>query len=149
MLDLAILSDSAFSAPHGLKGHILLESTNFEKAVDEFETAVKLDSCSAAARAGLGRALLGIGEIDSAMTHLAEALELDAAYTPALLDMAICHSKKGDFGRTLEFLFEAGRLNPKNPVVHYYMAQEYLWKGRKTEAAESFRRLFEIIYPPR
>jgi thioredoxin-like negative regulator of GroEL len=146
-LDQAEQADSNFSAPHNLRGQILLEMNKPDEATSVFETAVALDSNSVAAKSGLGRALMKTGQVDSAFEILSEVLAMDSTYTPAVLDMALCISQRGETEKAIGYLHEARDLNPRNPNVHYYLGEIYMNAGRTGEALDSYRTALEILYP--
>lgn len=146
-LNRAQQADSNFSAPYNLHGQVLLKMGKPEQAIDEFKMSVALDSNSVAARSGLGRSLLKSGQMDSAFDILSEVLIMDNTYSPAILDMAICLSEKGETEKAVGFLLDARELNPMNPEVYYYLGEIYLKAGRNGDALDSFRSALDIVYP--
>lgn len=143
----AIAADSNFSAPHNLRGQLLLELDSMTAAAEEFALAVKLDSNSVAAWAGWGRALLREEQFDVAFKKLARALALESYYTPALLDLSFCLAEQGQKQEALDSLIAARELNPRDPAVHYYLGQVYQDSGQKAEAVRSYLAGLEIVFP--
>jgi len=146
-LDMAQQADSNFSAPHNLRGHILLDNGKFEEAVSELTIATSLDSTSISAQAGLGSALYRSGDLEAAFNTLSAVLERDSTYTPAILDMALCLSDKGDSEMALRLLLDAYELDPRNPSISRYLGDVYVKAGDNSKAAESYRKALELIYP--
>ncbi len=146
-LDMSIKKDSLFSAPHNLRGQILLALDSVESALDEFELAVTLDTNSVAAWAGWGTATRLLDSLDLALARLAEALKRDPYYTPALLDLSLCISESGDNEEALDSLTKAREANMRDPYIHYYIGRVYEQSGDISKAAESYRTALEIIFP--
>jgi len=146
-LDIASREDSAFSAPYNLRGLILLEFDSLSAAAGEFAEAVRHDSNSVAAWAGWGRSLLRIGQLEEASHKLASALALDSSYTPALLDSALLLFEGQQPESALDMLLEARELNPRDPVIRFYLGRIYMAEGRLGEAANAFQTALEIVFP--
>ncbi|UCC78654.1 MAG: tetratricopeptide repeat protein [Candidatus Zixiibacteriota bacterium] len=146
-LEMAREADTLFSAPHNLRGQIYLEIDSIDAAVRELETAVRLDSTSVAARAGLGRALLIDGRIDDAFDKLSALHAEDDTYTPALLDLALVMVKQEKYREAIDSLKSALELNPRDPIVHYYLGKTYQQSGQKAKALESYKTALELIFP--
>lgn len=75
----------AIKEAHYNLGIAYLEAEQYNRAVPEFEAAIKLDPNFIGAHAALARAYLEQNELESAGTAVAAALKLDANYQPALL----------------------------------------------------------------
>ena len=147
-LESAAEIDSLFAAPHNLQGQIALELGEDEPAAEAFRRAVSLDPASVAAWAGWGRALLRAGLHEEAIEKLESSLDLDSAYTPALLDLALCHAQLDeDSGKALELLTSARELNPMDASVHFYLGRIHKSFDRKRLAIGSYRMALEILYP--
>lgn len=76
---------NAIKEAHYNLGIAYLEAGQYNRAVPEFEAAIKLDPNFIGAHAALCRAYLEQDELESAGTAVAAALKLDANYQPALL----------------------------------------------------------------
>ena len=66
-------------------GIAYLEAGQYDRAVPEFEAAIKLDANFIGAHCALCRAYLEQNELEKASTAVTEALKLDATHQPALL----------------------------------------------------------------
>ena len=76
---------NAIKEAHYNLGIAYLEAGQYNRAVPEFEAAIKLDPDFIGAHAALCRAHLEQNELEQAGTAVAAALKLDANYQPALL----------------------------------------------------------------
>ena len=76
---------NAIKEAHYNLGIAYLEAGQYNRAVPEFEAAIKLDPNFIGAHAALCRAYLEQNELESAGTAVAAALKLDTNYQPALL----------------------------------------------------------------
>ena len=76
---------NAIKEAHYNLGIAYLEAGQYDRAVPEFEAAIKLDANFIGAHCALCRAYLEQDEIEKASTAVAAALKLDAAHQPALL----------------------------------------------------------------
>ena len=76
---------NAIKEAHYNLGIAYLEAGQYNRAVPEFEAAIKLDPNFIGAHSALCRAYLEQNELENAGTAIAAALKLDANYQPALL----------------------------------------------------------------
>lgn len=100
----AVADHPSLAAHHAL-GKYYLSEGEFDKAIDQFETALKLDSQNAQVHSDLGAALLELGkkrgsnsepgkqieEFARSLEHLDRALDLDGSLLPALFNRALLH----------------------------------------------------------
>ena len=148
-LDRSTAADTLFSAPLNLRGQIMLRLGRSEDAAAEFEHAVALDESSVAAWAGWGRALYRSGHQGAAREKLAEALDLDSSYTPALLDQALCLLSEQQTEEALGLLASVRELNPQEPATYLILGRHHEMTGRTAEALTTYRRALEFLYPDR
>jgi len=76
---------NAIKEAHYNLGIAYLEAGQYNKAVPEFEAAIKLDANFIGAHCALCRAYLEQDELEKASTSVTTALKLDASHQPALL----------------------------------------------------------------
>lgn len=107
---------NAIKEAHYNLGIAYLEAGQYDRAVPEFEAAIKLDADFIAAHCALCRAYLEQDELENASTAVTAALELDAMHQPALL---LCDT-----------LTQA----------YYDRGKEYLNTERYTEAVSIFQK---------
>ena len=76
---------NAIKEAHYNLGIAYLEAGQYNRAVPEFEAAIKLDANFIGAHCALCRAYLEQDELAKASTAVTSALKLDATHQPALL----------------------------------------------------------------
>ena len=101
-------------------GIAYLEAGQYDRAVPEFEAAIKLDADFIAAHCALCRAYLEQNELEKASTAITTALKLDASHQPALL---LCDTIT---------------------QAHYNRGKEHLKAERYTEAVSIFQKALTL-----
>ena len=76
---------NAIKEAHYNLGIAYLEAGQYDRAIPEFEAAIKLDASFIVAHCALCRAYLEQGELEKAATAVKTALKLDATHQPTLL----------------------------------------------------------------
>lgn len=120
---------SETSEEHLESGRVLLEKRDFQNAIVEFKSALKVDARNAQARALLGEAYYEIEDFESANKELSRALELDATLDKSRVVPTLA--------RTLLYLADYSRLD-KLEIDGLDLA------GRSTTlAAKALARLYQ------
>lgn len=129
---IAIRPDDAFY--HELKGQILFESARGAAAIEPYRRAVALAPNEPLIRAGLGRALLSLGQADTdaeALRVLESAAQEDRADGSLLRALALAYARDGNEG--MAALTTAERIalfsNPKEARRHAQRATDLLPNG--------------------
>ncbi len=112
---------NAIKEAHYNLGIAYLEAGQYNRAVPEFEAAIKLDADFIGAHCALCRAYLEQDELEKASTSVTAALKLDATHQPALL---LCDT-----------------------ITHAYYdrGKEYLNAERYTEAVSIFQKALTLV----
>lgn len=146
-LELARQEDSLFASVPNLQGVILLQLDQPEAALEEFRTAVTLDSSSVSSWAGMGKALLVSGAYAEATEVLEAALAIEDTYTPALLDYAICLGETGNAAGAIDSLSRAADLNANDFMIYYYLGRIYRMAEQVGKAAEAYEKALSLLFP--
>lgn len=101
---------------HYNRGIAYLETKQYNRAVSEFEAAIRSDANFIGAHCALCRAYLEQNELEKASTSVTAALQLDASHQPALL------------------------LRETITQAYYDKGKEHLNAGRYTEAISTFQK---------
>lgn len=134
------------------------ELGNADRSEWLYREAIKANSTSAAAMAGLGELLLSRDRPEEAIDLLEGALELASGANRLYYPLALAYRKLGDEHKAREFLAWRGDVGvrPDDPVidsleglktgerVYLLRGQSAFRVGRYGEAAESFRKALEI-----
>lgn len=91
-----------------------------------------------------GEELMARQRVNEAERYFKEALSIDPAFVPALLDMGGLIAEKGNPAKALEYFSKAARLNPLNPAAYYNMAIAYEMLGKATDAQEAMKKFKEL-----
>ena len=146
-LDRAVAADSNFSPPHSLRGQIHLTLGDADLARESFAHATMLDATAVMAWAGWGRALLRLDQPGEGAAKLEAALDLEEAFTPALLDLASVRARNGNRLAAYELLDRVKALNPRDPEVLYRLGKFHRESGELGPAVDAYRSALEQLIP--
>lgn len=146
-IGIAIETDSTFPVPYSLLGEINLLRKNYTEAIAQYQIATTLDSEFVAAWSGLGQSYLMNSQLDLAENCLNKALSLDENFTPALISLSIVMSETGRTDSAKQMLLTAQELNPKDPILYYYMSEVFLKLQDTTSAIDQMRKALELYFP--
>jgi len=134
--------DQANGEAHFYLGEIARASQRSDEAVGHYQKA-----SSAAARKGLGAALLRMGRYDEAETAFAQALAEETGpreRAETLYLLGSLRNERGDEEGAVAALMEASRMNPHHPETRYLLGTILARLGRGEEARkelDAFRNL--------
>ena len=115
--------------PHYNLGYYYYTNGQVEKAVDEFELALKLDPKIAPAHFNLGVIDYNRGLLDEAADRFRKALTLHPQYAQAYAYLGEVYYRKGKSEEGLAEFERALRMDPNNVRTLTYMGQVYLRNG--------------------
>jgi tetratricopeptide (TPR) repeat protein len=105
-------------------------SGNWAGAEPEFQAALGINSKSADAEAGLGRALARQNRLEEAAPHYRKAIELDPGFSDALLELADLYEKNGRKAEAIEIY----QRFPQNAAVQERLGELLLETKKYGEA---------------
>ena len=85
-----------------------------ERAIADYDTALKLDKDSAAAHGGRARAYRGKGDLEKALADFDEAVRLDPKSASTHVDRGAIYQAQGDFDRAIVDYDAAIQIDPKD-----------------------------------
>jgi tetratricopeptide (TPR) repeat protein len=112
---------------------------DWDRAIADFNEAIRLGSKDAGAYAGRAAAYIRKGEIDRALPDLNEGLRLDPKHAGVRNVLAYYYSKKGDHERAMTEVSEALRLAPQYSYAFNTRGEIYENKGELNHALADFR----------
>jgi TolB-like protein/class 3 adenylate cyclase/Flp pilus assembly protein TadD/rhodanese-related sulfurtransferase len=141
--------DSAMESPsplaHDLQARIYLSYSLFDKAVQEAEKAVVLDSNDATAHAALANALILADRPAEGLTFVQDAMRLDPYYPPSyLMTLGAAQFGMENYEEALITFERAVKRNPKSEKSLIYMASCYGHLGRMREAEDAIETANEL-----
>lgn len=121
----------------------------YNKAIPEFQTAIKLDANFIDAHCGLGRAYVEQDELDNAEMSVTAALKLDANYPPALAlrdtirqayyDKGITSLNDEHYNAAVTTFQKVVTLDPDFKYAHYYLGRAYIGLQAYDKAVDSLQ----------
>jgi spermidine synthase len=113
-----------------LRGRLELEQKHFESARDIFVEARKLDAQSLDAEAGLGRAMLGLGDSAATKKLLTQVLTRDPKHPQAVTGMLELSTVRKDWQEAARWQKERITLDPRMSCREYVrLGRDYLRSG--------------------
>jgi tetratricopeptide (TPR) repeat protein len=107
---------------HLLRGDIMVSILLMDRALAEYEEAIRLDPNSAAARYQQGTIYFRRGDLDRTLQSLKRALEADPEYEGANLAAGIVHMRQEDYGAACRAFEGELRVNPASADAHLNLA---------------------------
>ena len=126
------------------RGNAYSSKGQHERAIEDYNEAIKLDPGNANAFTGRGIAHKNKGELDRAMEDYNQAIKLDPNHANAFSGRGNVLYLKRDYGRALEDYNQAIKLNPNHANAHYARGLVLELKGDVPGAVrdlETFSRL--------
>lgn len=92
----------------------------FDRAVGEFNRAVKIDPKNSEAYFWRGRALMRVSRYDDATADFEMAVKLNPAYVDAYDNLGWLYARAGNYKESITCLIRAIELRPDNGWAYYY-----------------------------
>jgi tetratricopeptide (TPR) repeat protein len=126
------------------QGDTILKSGDYDRAIADFDEAMRLDPTNAVAFAGRGLAYENKGNHDRAIADFNEAIRLDPTYAVAFALRGLAYENKGNHDRAIADINEAIRLNPTNAVALAVRGIAYENKGDYDRAIADFNEAIRL-----
>ncbi|MGA2129539.1 MAG: tetratricopeptide repeat protein, partial [Xanthobacteraceae bacterium] len=114
---------------HTNRGNDYINKGDIERAMADYEQAVRYDSSFSNAFNGRGRVYLLRKEYDRAIAEFEQCLRLDPKHPFARSNRAIAYSDKGDYDHAIADLDESIRLNPGRADLYELRGNSFRDKG--------------------
>lgn len=131
---------------HNNLGDLYGRRGNYERAIQEFQTAIKLKPNYADAYHNLGNAYSQVGKYQEALESFNKALEFNPNLWQSYQNIASIYYAKQDYQKSAEYMEKAVSLVPNHPEVLSNLAFVYLQINKKAEAKEIFTNIL-LAYP--
>ena len=126
------------------RGEAYQATGNYDRAVADYNEAVRLDAGFALAYARRGVAFARKGEPDAAIADFTAAIGLDPNLRQAYNNRSIVYHRKGEYDRAIADLTEAIRLDPKRAESYYRRGSVYGSKGDADRAIADFTEAIRL-----
>jgi tetratricopeptide (TPR) repeat protein len=123
--------DNSLLETHRIRGIVLLNTQNFEQAIDEFKAALAINKNIADINLYLGITYKAAEKFDLAEESLLAAYTLNPQDTIGLTELSRAYFSDGRFAQAAQYAEEATRVAPEDPRLHgnlgvtYYKMAEY------------------------
>jgi tetratricopeptide (TPR) repeat protein len=96
------------------RGIAYAKKSQYDRAIADFNQAIRLDPDSIFALNNRGAAYARKGQLDDAIADFNEAIRIDASYAITYNNRGIAYAKKGQYDRAIEDFDQAIRFDPKD-----------------------------------
>lgn len=128
-------------AHHGL-GQFYVGVGEYDRALEQFDSAVRLQPNYAAAHNNLGTLLAMNGDPETARLHFRQALQFDPKHVPAYNNLAAALEAKGELDEAEALFLKSLALEPSDPSVHSALGGLYL---KRNELDKALGQLDEAV----
>jgi lipoprotein NlpI len=119
------------------RAHAYFDLHEYDKAIGDYDRAIKLEPRDAVAHVGRAQAFAAKGEWDRSIADFDKAIALDSLYAYAFEGRGWTRAHKGEWDRAIADLDEAIRLDPKELHSRYDRAVLFFVAGRPTATSEA------------
>ncbi len=116
----------------------------WEQAVKEYESALRVRPQDAVVNNALGGVLLARGRLDEAIIHLGAAVKNRPNYFDSHYNLGNALASKGDFGAAAVQFRTATRLKPDDADAEANLGSALAQMGRLSEAKSHYRRALQL-----
>jgi len=88
----------------------------------------------------LGTVLFERGELEAAIEHFRQAVQIDPAYAKAHYNLGIALARRGELGESIMHLREAVQIDPAYAKAHYNLGVALARRGELEAAIDHFRK---------
>lgn len=146
---LAIKLESNMADAHNNLGQILLEMLHVDEAIIAFKTAITLQPENEVFTYNLGVALHKHKNDSRAAEILyRRAIELNATFAPALVNLGGIMIKDKRWAHAKEYLERANVLERNNPQLLTNLGLAYQWLGDKNKALSLYQQAIDVSHYP-
>lgn len=140
VLVLAGCGDTISVEEHFAKGNEFTQAREYDKAIAEFEAALKRDPKNVSAMSNLGVVYYHLGRLDEAIAQYQKAIELAPEDADIRSNLAAAYVQKGELDSALEQYQAAVNANPQLAEAHFGLGVVYQQMGKTAEAIQAFEK---------
>ena len=129
---------------NSLLGGTLIQSGDFDAAIESLEQALKLKPDYAEAHFNLGNALNEKGDQGAAIESYKRALQLKPDYTDAYYNIGVALQAQGELDAAIDSYKQALKLNPDFAEAYYNMGNTLVDQGKLEGAIKAYRKAIAI-----
>lgn len=126
------------------RGAVHVKTKDYEKALREFEAAVKIDPKHPKARLMLGLTQASLGRFDVAIKETEKAIELDPSYA-AFHNLGLIQANRGKYKESIEAYKKALEKSPRAYRTWYQLGLVYATTADYVEAVNAYNKALEAF----
>ena len=127
---------------------VALPDEEIERAIEEYDEAIRLNPNDAIAYKNRGTAYRNLGQFERAIEDYAEAIRLNPNDAIAYYSRGTDYCNLGQFERGIKDYTEAIHLNPDDVDAYYNRGLAYKLQDKKAEAVADFEKFIDLIDNP-
>ncbi len=116
----------------------------YEKAIEEFNKIVLIDSNHVQAHFNLGLAYSQVNHIDSAIQNFQKTISLDSTFYFAHTNLGFLYFIQKQYDKAIEILEQAIKINPRYDRVHYNLGNVYRELEMTDQAIREYQKAIDI-----
>ena len=125
---------------HFTAGRKFYDKRMYNRALQEFDQAVKIDPSNFRAHYWRGRVYLKMGHYDKATVDFKMAVKLKPHYVRPYLNLGWLYYQKGKYEESIQYLNKAIELEPNNGWAYYTRGRSYFKKGDLQSALKDTKK---------
>ena len=126
------------------KGLTYQNRRNYERAVEHYTEALRLNPQLAEAYINRGNTYLNIGDFDRALSDYTEAIRIKPNFAMAYNNRGNAYAKKGDYDRAIEEYTKAIEINPDSAEAYYNRGNAYYNKDDFNRAIADYTKTIQL-----
>ena len=126
------------------RGNALRNKLEYDRAIADYDQAIKLDSKDYDFYADRGWAYHQKGDFDRAIEDYSRAIGLDPDNARAFSMRGAAWQRKGDYDRAIKDNDEAIRIDPRNPLPYNTRGNDYREKGDYERALQDYAAALDL-----
>ncbi|MGB8226155.1 MAG: tetratricopeptide repeat protein [Sedimentisphaerales bacterium] len=124
-------------------GHAYQQKGQFEKAMEHYKEALRIEPGDLQAMNNLGVLLLSQKKTDEALKIFEKAVQLNSRYIDSINNLGLALREKGRVKEAMEKWQQVLDLEPMQPEAHYNIGVTMLRNGGYSQAVEHLRKALE------
>ena len=131
---------------HFTAGRKFYDKRMYNRALQEFDQAVKIDPSNFRAHYWRGRVYLKMGHYDKATADFKMVVKLKPHYVRPYLNLGWLYHQKGKYEESIQYLNKAIELEPNNGWAYYTRGRSYFKKGDLQSALKDTKKSCSLGY---
>ena len=139
-----LISEGNLAKAYYNRGIAYEKKGEYDRAIADYDTAIKLNPKNATAYNNRGIAYSKKGEYDRAIADYDTAIKLNPNYAMTYSNRGVAYDGKGQYDRAIADYDMAIKLNPKYARAYNNRGNAYEKKGDRDKAIADYRKVLEL-----